>query len=992
MRKAFVTVFALASLGVLLGLTMILASVVNRELTARMDELKARSIGELESFLGHRITYSSISPSFLSYLEVRDLVVHDAPDTEKPLLAIHRVRIYYSILHLLTRRDPVGSLREIRILNTNFSLDLQRDQNVIDLLQRMTQAGSGTGGLRARITGANVGITLQTQGTVLTLSGLFFGIDAESDSLAIALRGDCRGTLASGFDFSSTVGIEGRLDRKLTWSDLTVRLLAFNSSAVNLERQTVQVVWKGNQIQMHKIQDHSPIDLGMTASLDSQEIAVDFQADGLRPDRLFRFTHSLARFNNWLGAPMTASGKLVYSLKDHHLEYSGGVSASFVDQLPIHDVVLESTFSGTEKQVFFSPLRVSSPEGDIQFDGNIDLASLYPEGLLTMANVEADNGHRVSAALSIHRQDGRLAVQGRRLMIGEVEFDAFSLMLSPSDNGTAIAFESSFADIPSSRITANGDLRLGQTLRSAVTGRGPSRGAPPTLSLATSLRNVPPDRLYHLLLGAGPLTRQQDDIRSRLSPYTLSATFNLSTNLSSVTLTDGQVSVAQTDDPATAVRFGISLDSTHLSVSGLSGTWKGYPVEGAFNASLSDAGQVMFSSDFKLLGNPFSLSGRYSDSLGLYATGAYGVQIAVVPNHDGTFSLQAKGRKLPVPLSGSSVLVSFDLNGLFSNMEEWVLRAPSLIVYDVPLLESRRNTIELSGRLTPKRLAIDRMTFTDSYSTLTGSVDAFLTLPADPFNPSFVREASARFNASLKAAKGSETYSMRGTLGKGEITASLGFTSVPLERLRALSVRGSFSGTGTLSGPLARPAVNLSVSLNEGRLGNDPLALKAQVSLVPDQIRISSLKMDFLAHHLSDGSGTVDLKKGEYSLKVGYAGEYFSDHVRLTARLDGKFSPNAPSPTAGGLLDQGLQGRVFVDDILVEGKTFPGWSVVFRGDRGRLTFDGGPGNSLHGSVDSNLAFAFHMASPFPIIWHAVEGSSETALWRASESRGPSCPS
>ena len=661
MRKAFVTVFALVSLGVLLGLTMILASVVNRELTVRMDELKARSIGELESLLGHRISYASISPSFLSYLEVRDLVVHDAVEIEKPLLSIHRVRIYYSILHLLMRGDPVGSLREIRILNTNFSLDLQRDQSVMDLLQRMSQAGSGSGGLRARITGANVGVSIQTEGTVLNLSGLFFQVDAGSDALAVALRGNCRGTLASGFEFSSTVGIEGKLDRKLTWSDLTVRLLAFDSSALTVERQTLQVVWKGNEIQVHKIQDHSPIDLGVTASLDRQEIRVDFQADGLRPDRLFRFSHALARFNNWLGAPMTASGKLLYSFRDNHLEYSGGVSASFTDQLPIRDVVLESTFTGSEKQVFFSPLRVSSPQGDIQFDGNLELDNFYPEGLLTLANVEAATGHRVSAALSIHRQDGKLAVQGRHLMIGEVGLDTFSLTVSPAEKGTAFAFESSFADIPSSRIISSGELRLGQTLRSAVTGHRPSPGALPTLSLTASLRDVPPDRLYHLFLGAGPLTRQEDDIRSRLSRYALTASFDLSTDLSTVTVSNGQVSISQTDDPTTAVRFGISLDSTRMSVTRLSGTWKGYPIEGALNASLSEAGQVAFSSDFKLLGTPFSLSGRYSDGLGLYATGAYGVEIAVVPNRDGSFSLQAKGRRLPLPLSGSSVAVSFDV-------------------------------------------------------------------------------------------------------------------------------------------------------------------------------------------------------------------------------------------------------------------------------------------------------------------------------------------
>ena len=65
----------------------------------RMAQLKSASISELESVLGHTVTYTSISPSFLNYLEVRDLTIHDSADTGNALLTIHRVRIYYSLVH-----------------------------------------------------------------------------------------------------------------------------------------------------------------------------------------------------------------------------------------------------------------------------------------------------------------------------------------------------------------------------------------------------------------------------------------------------------------------------------------------------------------------------------------------------------------------------------------------------------------------------------------------------------------------------------------------------------------------------------------------------------------------------------------------------------------------------------------------------------------------------------------------------------------------------
>ena len=935
-----------------------------------MQELKALSVEELETLLGHRISYAGISPSFLSYLEVRDLVIHDTPDSTRPLLTIHRVRIYYSLVHLLARRDPVGAVREIRILNTRFSLDVRKDQNVLELLQRLTQAGSGASGLRARITGANVGVSLQTSDGSFTLSDLFFQIDASSEALAVSLRGDCQGELTSGFAFSSTLGVEGKIDRRFTWSDLTMRLLEFDSSVLRVGKQTLQVVWKGDRIQVHKIQDHSPIDLGMTADLSRQEINVDFQADGLRPDRLFQFSGSFERFNTWLSAPLTASGKLTYSLKDHHVAYSGGVSAAFADQLPVHDVILESTFLGDERGASFFPLRVSSSVGTLQFDGKISFSDMFPEGLLTLVNVDAGSGHRVTANLTIERQDGKLSVQGRHLLIGEVGFDAFALSLSPQEKGTSFTFSSSFADAPASRVTASGELRLGQTLRNAIAGSRHRADTPPTVSLSASLQNAPPDRVYHLVLGAGPLTREQEDVRSRLSRYVLSASFDVTTDLSSVAVSNGNISIAQADDPTTAVRFSLDMDASRLTVSGLSGSWRGYPIEGSVNASIGEGAQVSFSSDFKLRGTPFSLAGRYSDRLGLYATGAYGVEISVVPNRDGTYSLEARGRRLPVPMPGSTVALSFDLSGLFSSLDEWVIRAPSFIVYDAPFLESKRNTIELAGRLTPKRLSIDHVKFTDSYSTLEGSAEASLSLPSDPFKPDFLSEASARFTASLASPNGPETYGMKGTLGKGEVSADIAFKRVPLGRLRAFSFRGSLSGSGTVAGPLEKPVLTLAMNLDDGRLGNDPLAANGQVSLVPGQVRIASLKVDYLAHHISGASGTIDIAKGAYDVQTTYVGEYFLDHVQLTARLQGQFNPEAPGGTAAGLLSHGLQGTLSLGGITVEGRPYSPWAISFRGERGRLTFDGGPGNSVHGSIDSNLAFALHMSRPLPLVGDA----------------------
>ncbi|HUI72737.1 MAG TPA: hypothetical protein VL354_19600, partial [Spirochaetia bacterium] len=566
MRRTYVTLFAIASLGALLGLTVILGSILGREMTLRMDELKSKSIQALESFLGSKVTYSSISPSFLNYLEIRDLVIHDATEPEKPILTIHRVRIYYSLAHLLARRDPVGALREIRILNSRFSLDLQEDKAAVDLIQKLTTQGASDTGLRARITGEDVNLALRSQGTTVTISHLFFGLNAEKSALAASFRGECSATLPSGFSFSSELNVSGKIDRTFTWSDLTVRLVSFDSSLLHVERQTLQVVWKGSQVQIQKIEDRSPIELGITADLDKKQLTINFQTDGLRADRLVRFSSSMARFNNLLKAPVTAAGRLTYSIPTNQLAYEVGISAWFEDQLPVHDLTLQSTFVGTEKGASFSPLRLSSPNGSLQFDGRISYRDFYPEGTLLLTDVDTGTGRLMSAELTVQRQDGGLGIEGRHLRFGDVKFDDVSIVLAPSEQGARFTVDSSFADSTNGSVSAQGELLLRKPIRAALAEADVEPARFPGIVMTASLRDAPPDKLYDLLVGPGPVSKQQEDLRSMLTRYTVTADMQLTTDFSTVSVKSQGVTVTQLDDPATAIHFSVALDSSHVSI------------------------------------------------------------------------------------------------------------------------------------------------------------------------------------------------------------------------------------------------------------------------------------------------------------------------------------------------------------------------------------------------------------------------------------------
>ena len=851
--------------------------------------------------------------------------------------------MYYSLVWLLVHKDPVGAIREIRILNTRFDLDLDRDRDVVALFTRLAGTPGGEGQVRARVTGANVTISLTSGGTSVSLRDLFFEIEAQKQAIVVSLRGNCQGELPKGFTFASAIKLQGTLDRSLASSDLTVRLLTFQSSLFTATSQTLQVVWSGDTIDVRKIQDRSPIALEVLADLRTQTVTLNFQSQDLRADRLFTFSPQLARYRNWLKAPLTASGHMTWRLASGAMDYQADASLYLEDQLPIHQVTLESSFRGSEKDMFFEPLRLSSPSGSLQFEGDVLLSNLFPNGLLTLSDVEAGTGERMSADLTIDRRNDRFDVHGTRVVLGELTFADLALTVSPLTDGASFSLSTSFdGERPGDLVQAGGTIRFGKSLGQAMSEGQGSPLAAPTISLSGSLKNIPPGKLYHLMMGAGKLSPRQADIYGLLAQFSVTADVALSTDFKNVALTSRSVTITSSDDPGVLIQFGLSADTGHIALTDFAGTYKGLTLLGGFDGRFGSAGQVSFSTDLKFLGTDYSFSGRYSPEKGLYASGSYGLAISAAPQKDGALSLKVRANRFPLPVPGRVVPVSFDIAGVAGPGGAWSADILSITLFDVPLMESTSNTLQLPGRVTPNHLEITRASFTDPFSTLEGTASAEFHLPGDLFDAQFIHDVEAHVSGSLLARGGPESYSVAGGLTQGSLSLTVRFAGVPLARITRAAIKGSLSGQGTISGPLAQPTTDLSVTLGEGRLGTDNLSLSGRMTLLPDTIQVHGLTIGYLSHNLTDGSGGVNLKKGSYTFAGRYQGEYFRDDVRMSVGIDGQFGMTGLDDLFTRPLDHNMSGKLVLGGITVAGASFPSWGVEYRTQSGQLSFDGGP--------------------------------------------------
>ena len=967
MRKALSISGWLTLFAALVAATAFAAVQIDHVLTVRVEALKAGALGELERIAGRSISYGEISPSFFRSMNVRDLAIHDSRDPGRTLLTIHEVRVYYSLFQLLFGREPIAAIREIRLLNSRFNVDLERDSDVVELVKRLLQSGGGEG-LRARVTGADIGVTVVSRDSSIDLRHLFFQVEAQSQAIAVTLRGDVAGRMPGGFSFTSSLKAQGTLDRALSGSDVTIRLVSFASSLVNTGAHTLQLVWNGNSIDVRKIQDRSPVALDLQGNLETRVFTLHFQSQDLRPDQLFTFSRPLAQYANWLRMPITSSGHVTYRARTGSLEYQADVSAFLDNQLPIHEVTLSTNVRGSEKEAFFEPLRLSSSDGTAEFAGSILFDSLYPSGLLSLVDVDTGQGEKLNANLSIERLKGHLEVHANHLQIGELGFDSFQLSLVPAPGGAAFSLKTSFAgSAPEDLIQASGELHMGRTVAQAVRGAPASASAPaPALSVSATLTKVPPAKLYHLAMGAGRLSIDQQDVFNLLTHYSVSTEAVLTTDLVHLSLAARSVTITSNDDPGTAFQFGLSIDKSHLSLTGFSGSWKGTAIQGGFEGDLAESGQIGFATTITLLGNSYFFTGRYSQTMGLSATGSFGIALSAIPIRGGGALVKLKGEKFPLPLEGLPLPVSFDISGLVTPEGDWSANFPSITLYDVPLPQTPHAVISVSGRLTPRTLELTRMTVTDATTTLNGSARADLVLPGDIFDPQFLSILSLEGTAALQTADGLETYAAKGGLSKGAISLAVQVDGVPVLRLGLSAIQGTVSGTGTVTGPVAHPSADMTVSLKQGKLGSDHLDLQGRLITVPNGFEVTSVSAAYLAHKLTGGEGSFDFQKRTFAFKGQFQTEVFSDTVGAAVGIDGSYARAGGDLPSARVFDLGLQGRLSLSGIRVNATNAPAWAVTFRTTAGKISFDGGPGNSIHGWIDPQLAFSAALTDPLPI--------------------------
>ena len=951
-----------------------LGNMIESQLTGMREE----TISNLFETLDYDISYRDISPSLLRAFEIRDLTIAGRESPDSPLVSIRHLRLRYSLSRLVTSRDPVSALREIQLVDSDFTLDLEGDRGLGILLQALSVAVSGGEGSAGRnalppmnLAGANLGVIIEGRGTRVELRELYFRVRA-GERLRITASGNVAALLSStvspalaGNEFLETdFRISGTAAADFSTVDATVRVPDLATSSFATGPLTLQVVADGDSVHIAKVDDRLPLDLEFAYDLGSGRIEVRLDADNLPVADAAQFSDVGPALQVLQDAVVTGSARWVRD-PAAGTRYDGDIRArvAAADGRPAAEVVVAA--SGDSRRVVVSRLDAQLEQAGIQFVGDVQLDPFSPQGdLVVTAAPGLLGGAPLHAHVTLRRNGSGVDLRGDRVVFGDTVV-GLSASLSPVGGGqprfryqARLALEQDAAhSISSSGVL---DLRSGAQM-----------------DFAARLTHVAAGTLYRL--AAAP-DQRQPWLVTTLDPLLVSGTISGRTDFASVQLGRSTLEVVDRSEQESQLRFRIGRDQDYWLLDGLVAQWGSFRLRGDARITPAEDG-IDVAADFTVNGEPLVVQVAHRPGQGITASGSHQLRLDGEYLAAGGVSFRGSVTELPIPWTPRQppLKTTMAFSGALAESAEWSLRSDAVTVAGIPFLDRRQARLEFGFRASAAGVSLEPVRLRDSDTELTGS--GSVTYGGET--------GAVAGRLALSDAANREHITVAASLERGQLDGRAEVSGMPLTRIGEFPISGDLRASVTASGPMQELAWRAAVNLDNGQLNEEQVSLAANVELAPSGLVIDHVSFDLLSHHLRNGRLTYDRDSANAQFDADYHAVYFGDSVAAHLRVTADNLGPGDDGTLSGVLASGVQAVLHTSALQVAGAPLDDWQLQLsvangNGNGGRageppgaardqaradvvVHFDGGPHQAFRGFISTLGEFQVHVrGEPYPL--------------------------
>ncbi len=990
--------------------TTLLLAPVQRTFHENMEELHRQMVAEIESLLNRDISYSRITPSILSFLEIHELRVHGRSSERAELLQIGRVRTHFRLRDLFGLGDPNSPIiQRVVIDNSQLSLDLERDRELIEFSQELVETVLARETSRSlnglRLDARNINLQLRSGAHNLSATELAFSLRFAVTELNFRIssilgydRFDIEGAATgSAPDLPRTVRAniesEGLIRSDLSGADFDLILNELFTPALIVRAFHFGLVYEDNKIELRNLPDQEPIDLNLVVDLVERSAELRFQAQDYDPQRTVIVGDELRDQAPWLIETLSGSGELSAALRSplepdaKELPASGAHSvvlsdiATILDEADLMvnydldlDLGLAASYSpetlfvllratGDEEQAVVQKLQASSTRssGRAEFQGVVDIGDRAPRGMLRFDAFRYRDSRDLTGEISIDRAgQSQWNFSSPKLLYGEGEIHEISLNVAPAAQTTAVKGVFFLDEFATELVEFDGLV-------------APNRG--PGFDGNIELQNVGAASIYKLLRGVSSQPAEQTT-PSQLENLRIDTRVSLATEFGELReLETPYVSVFDTVNSDRYLSFSIFGEDNTYVVEDIFFGYGGRIVQGALYGELQPNTVVDLSGEILFEEEIYELSGGFDPRYGFQLTTPRGLALAAWSDANGGYRFSAEANNLMLPLLPDDAVLEFDVSGGVRSLQDWELVIHEIQYSGVPTPAGSHAILVLSGNLGPSGGTLSEVRLEDSIASLVGSGSVSYGF-ASPFR---IATNIVLFGDTLD-----EQYELDIALYDGELDGEFRYNQASLRHLGRPNIRGAVDGVATIQGRTSAPRLVGQLEIRDGRYNNDPLFATVGYDLSPARIELSDIELRYLKSLFQADQAMIDREARTVRVQGMYRHQSRSGQTELAVNVDGLFEENDTGLVQPFEDDFRVAVRLRSNEVL---RNQPENEFEIRIARagGTVILDGGSEGELSGRLSSNGVFEIRARPPFPIALQA-DGVFENGRLEANLNR------
>ncbi|MBN1687286.1 MAG: translocation/assembly module TamB domain-containing protein [Spirochaetales bacterium] len=920
---------------------------LQRFVSERMEFLKNEAISFLERTTGRKISYDSVSPSVLRFLEIKKMRILSETGEGDDLLEINRIRIYYNIFKLIGK-NPGSAFSRVSIEDSTLLIDLVEDKDLIDLVKSLADQllSEEKGEINLILSGRNMNVTITNDGTEVAVSDLFFDVNAGGEQPAVDLAGELSCVLPGLGDqfkeIAATLDLTGTFSRDMSKATLIPSVSGLTAGDFTLAEQTFQLFLSSGLWRLAKIQDRLPLDFSLSWDTGTNVVEAAYAAAAFVPSTILTYSGDASTGGLLpvvLASRVSGEGRVTYDPENKALSYRGSIDAALPDAVgPFSNIKARGTYAGDLKEIKLSQLVVSSDQGTVELDGYSGLFPFSPQGTVKVTDLSWPLDRLVSGVFSVSAVDHTVMVHSGKLEIDRMKVEALEAEILIASG--AVSFRTGFV--------------VGENGRNRITAEGSVLpGDPPEIEISqVSVRDLPLSLLTDLAGIDGipaALPAELFDMEISASAFIQAAGGRY--------LFSAPAFSAVAPGGGSRITARISGNNNTITVSDLAVLWGGLDIKAKTTIDISDPDNLRIGASVNMLDTDYSIEGVLDRRRIFTFSGDYGLA-GFVSLKGPEYTAELHTRNLPIPYRGITYHAALHLTGRYADNSDWRLQSIESSFGPVRLPVLGEIQAGFTGSVTPNLVTAERIRILDQHSELVGNGYLAYEISGD---------RALTGEVSLENSADNERYAARFAVDKEMIDAQLTVTGGLLQRAGNFPLGGRLSGQIIARGPLSFPDLSATLSLEEGTFAGDAVSAALDVTLDENELRVENVNLDYVNNRITNGSGSLSFAKGTFSLAASFASSFRDRIVTSGLLFSGGFDRLFKRNEIGVVGEAGFSASLTVGDIVFGDENPDDWVFDIVRSENAVTIDGGPQSAVSFVAKKDRSFVVEFFDPLPIV-------------------------